>query len=394
MIKRYVSPLLFIFLVFGAPSAMANFGLGPCCPPSVCGIIPCDSGCAGAAINQMGTAVANAINSLNSAYQDLSSGAKDAMDSMNDLGVDVGNALTQQNNDLLNGISASTNKIDLANVAASKSIERNADHTNKSFVNAIKEIEIARATSENIKIFSDLAQPVSGDTGTNQASSIKKFNTQIDQVSASSANDFIQYLNDENNTASGAGKGQHRMQSLKALEDFDQLYRMLTETTLDENDFQNLQSIIGLAVSKYPLTGSSKPNDTEYEISRRRHVAMLAMAYNALLVPASSRMGLDNANWAAFYQDVELNAEGKIGLTGFYHAEIIGKVSDPEWWGSTLRLNESGLEREKVYQSAVSLQLKNHLGSMSESSNELMSILLAKKTELAVRNLNEVFKQL
>ncbi len=394
MLKKYITSFFFIFLFFGAPSAMANFGFGPCCPPSACGIIPCDSGCAGAAINQMGTAVANALNSLNSAYQDLSSGVQDTMDSMNDLGTDVGDALTQQNDDLLNGISASTNRIELANVAASKSLERNADHTNISFVNALKEIEIARASSENIKLYGDMAQPVGGDTGTNQARSIKKQITQMKQISESSTTDFIKYLNDENNTASGAGKGQHRMQSLKTLEDFDKLHRILTETTLDEIDFQNLQSVIGLAVSKYPLVESTKPNDTEYEISRRRHVAMLAMAYNALLVPTSSRLGLDDASWSAFYQDVKPNAEGNIGLTGFYHAEINGKVSDPEWWGSTLRLNEAGLEREKVYQSAISLQLKNRLGLISESSNELMALLLAKKTETAARNLNETFEQL
>jgi hypothetical protein len=394
MKKIYTMSFLVIFFFFTTPNALANFGFGPCCPPSVCGIIPCDSGCAGAAINQMGSAIANALNSLNSAYQDLSSGVQDTMDSMNDLGADVGDALVQQNDDLLSAISASTNKIELANVIASKSLERNADHTNISFVSAQKEIEIARASSENIKVYGDMTNPVGGDTGTNQAQSIKKLITQMKQVSKSSTTDFIKYLNDENNTASGAGIGQHRMQSLTTLESFDKLHSMLTETTLDEIDFQNLQSLIGLVVSKYPLKESTKPNDTEYEISRRRHVAMLAMVYNALLVPTSSRMGLDDASWADFYQDVNPNVEGKIGLTGFYHAEINAKISDPEWWGSTLRLNEVGLEREKVYQSAISLQLKNRLGLISESSNELMAVLLAKKTETATRNLSVTFKQL
>jgi len=394
MTKYGIYPFVVVCLLLQAPSATANFGFGPCCPPSVCGFIPCDSGCAGAAINQMGAAVANSLNGLNSSYQNITNGIQDTMDSMTNLGADGVSSLTQQNNKLLVALSAATNRIELANTVVAKTLERNADHTNTSFVNALKQMEVARATSENIKMFGGLSQPVSGDTGTNQALAIKKINVQMSQISSSSTIDFIRYLKDENDTISGAGMGQHRTRSLKALSDFDRLYRFLTDSTLDDDDFKSLQMVIGLITSKYPLAESSLAADIEYGIERKRHIAMLAMAYHALLMPASSRIGLDDADWAGFYQDVDPNAQNKIGLTGFFHAEINGKVSDPEWWGAVRRLTVAGLEREKVYQSALSSQLKDRLALMSETSNGLMALLLIKKTEYAAKKLKQIQEQI
>lgn len=395
MLKRYFLWFCLLFSATLSPMAFANFGFGPCCPPSVCGIIPCDSGCAGAAINQMGTNVANSLNQLNSAYQNLTSAAQDAIDSMNNLGTDVNDALLQQNQDLLDGLSASTNKIELANVQASKSIERNTDHTVKSFVLALKEIEIARAASENNRFFGDMAQPISGETGADQASAVKRIYVQTNQLLEETTEGFLEYIEDSNGTRSGAGTGQHRMLSLKGLSDFNNLSRLLTASTLDEQDFQGLQTLVGLSVSRYPLPKKDdSPRYLDYELERKRYIAMLGIAYHSLILPATTRAGVDDGAWAKYYQDVNVNAEGKVGLEGFYEAEINGKLSDPEWWGSVLRLNPAGLEREKTYQAALSLQMKDRLGELSQTSNELMAILLAKKSEAKAKELKTNFEQL
>tara|TARA_R110002072_G_scaffold303138_2_gene495479 strand:+ start:16732 stop:17886 length:1155 start_codon:yes stop_codon:yes gene_type:complete len=384
-----------LFLLFILPfNASANFGLGPCCPPSVCGIIPCDSGCAGAAISQMGTSVSQTLSNLDSAYQDLSSKAQDTIDSMNDLTRDVNQELLQQNERLLSSLSAATNKIELANLASAKSLERNTDHTVKSLTSSLKEMEISRIASENNSFFGDLSQPVSGIVGVNKAKSVQKISVQTLQVAESSTKNFIKYISDEQQTFSGAGRGQHRMQSLSSLSKFDKLYPMLIESTMDDDVFQNIQTILALTVSKEPYVKSSLLLDEGYELARHRQIAMLGMVYHSLITPIASRMGTDEASWSDFYQDIKPNTQGKTGLTGLLQGEVLGKVSDPEWWGATLRLNESGLLRENVFQAALSLQLKDRLSSISESSSQLLAIILAEKVGNESERLNRVFEQL
>ena len=387
--------ILPIFILVCLPSiSYANFGLGPCCPPSVCGIIPCDSGCAGAAINQMGTNISSGFNNLSSAHQDLTSAVQDAIDAMTDLGTDVNDALMNQNSDLMDGLSASTAKIELSNNVATKSLERLADHSISSLVNALKEIEIARSTSENNRLFGDNANPVSGETGANQAIAIKTLNTQFNQILISSTEEFVDYVNDENSTSSGAGNGQHRMQSLTMLADNDRLDRILTSRVLEGDEFQSLQLLIGLAVSKYPLVEDKSILDETYNLRRKREISLLAMTYSGLLNASMSKVGLVDASWADYYQDANTNQSGDTSLIAFYEADINGRLTDPEWWGSILRLNQIGLQREKTYQTAVSGHLKVQLDNLSSSSNDLLALILAKKQEAKAEGLSGAHKSL
>lgn len=394
MIKRLVSGVL-VYLVFAIPSvAYANFGLGPCCPPSVCGIIPCDSGCAGAAINQMGSNVASGLNNLNSAHQDLTSAVQDAIDAMTDLGTDLNDALLDQNQDILEGISASTSKIELSNNAASKSLERLSDHSVKTVVNALKQIEIARSTSDNNRMFGDSANPISGETGVNQARAIKTLNIQSVQLIEESTKEFIDYLNDANGTASGAGTSQHRMQSLAQLTTFDRLDRLLTADVLDSDQLQNMQLLIALSVSKYSFPMPGAVPDDDYQLRRKREISMLAIVYAGLMNAAVSKAGLVDTSWAGFYQDVVENQQGNTSLAGYYKADVNGRLTDPEWWGSILRLSNTGLQREKTYSAVLSSNLKMRLDNLSSTSNDLLSIIMSKRFEEDSESLNQMFKSL
>lgn len=388
--------VLAILLFLGTTQiANANFGFGPCCPPSMCGIVPCDSGCAGAALNQMGTNVANALNQLNTAHQNLSDAVQDSIDSMNDIGSDVGDALLDQNEDLLNGLSASTNKIELANNQASKAIERNTDHLVKSFILALKESEVSRSVAENNRIYGDMAQPVSGEIGTNSAEIIKQLLVQSEQLIEGSSKGFIEYISDANNTKSGGGAGQHRAVSLKDLDEFSQLSKMLTEETLEESDFKNLQQLVSLAVSRYPLSNKSNdPQFLEYELERKRYISSLEIIYASFIKSAVMRAGLVSGADQNYYQSWKQNADGKISLNSYYKSEVNGRLTDPEWWGAVMRLNSAGLEREKTYQNAISMKLNDSLMGLSNNSGQLFSLLLLKSAESQSKNLKPVYENL
>lgn len=69
------------------------------------------------------------------------------------------NLNTQQ---LLQGLSASTNRVELSVQQTSKAVERMTDHTVKSMVSALKQVRVAEEVDENNKAYSGvLAQPLS-----------------------------------------------------------------------------------------------------------------------------------------------------------------------------------------------------------------------------------------
>lgn len=64
MNKLYFRFVLLI-LVLTCKNASANFGLGPCCSGAPCGIIPCDTSCAGKAFGNLGTSMQNSFLDIN-----------------------------------------------------------------------------------------------------------------------------------------------------------------------------------------------------------------------------------------------------------------------------------------------------------------------------------------
>jgi len=392
--KKTIFSLFVFSFICNVQTVKANFGFGPCCPPSLCGIIPCDSACAGAAINQMGVSVTSAINTLNSAYNDQTSAMQDAVNSLTNVGTAVSDVLTNQTSNINSGLSASTSKIELAYTSSSKSLERTADFNVQTFVNAIGEIEVARAATGNRLSFGDLAQPLSGLNGANQAAAIKKLYVQTQQIGAVTTSEFMGFLNDVNQTNSSAGSNFHILRSTKLLDSFSRLSYALTSTTIEQADFEQLQKVLGLATSSQPLPKAILPNDLNYELAKRRYISMLAISYQSLFLASSSKMGLDDGVWADNYQDLEGNSDGKVSLSAFYHAETEGRLANSEWWGSVKRLNDSGLRRENIYEKALSLKLKSSLAELSESKNRISAIFLSKKMDEKKINLKRLQNQL
>ena len=366
MFARYLTGLTLLGLLIST-NASAEFGFGLCCPspPSglvPCGIIPCDNACSGSAINQMGGNVSSSINTLNSSYQDLTRSAQSAIDSMTSLGTVTNNTLATQNMDLLNGLSAASNRIELAYIESTKSLERDADHQVITLNTALKEVETNRAVSENNSSFGELSQPMSGRSGANLAASIKASNALFVQLSTLSTENFYNYINDKKNTISTAGAGLQAAILSAQVDDSGILHPMIAANTLNENDLKNLQRLIALSVSPHPLIPTNQSNNIDYELKRRRYIAKMTMIYQSMIIPALSRSGPNNADGVGYYQNAE-------------------------WWGSVLQLNETGLEREKVYRTALSLQLKDRLGLLSQSSSNLMALLLSVKTEAKAEEL-------
>lgn len=81
MIKRF---LMVVVLAALSPNSYAMFGLGPCCPPSVCGTIPCDAGCSGQAITNMGTTFSTDAQSVAQGYTGIANGLQSYLSTVSD----------------------------------------------------------------------------------------------------------------------------------------------------------------------------------------------------------------------------------------------------------------------------------------------------------------------
>ncbi len=370
-----------------------SFGFGPCCPPSTCGIVPCDRRCAGPSIRQMGILVSGAADGLSAVYETLGKDLLDVVQSMSNLGIDITDAYTTRNNDLLKGLEASTARIEMAYAQTEKNLEGYTDHTVTSLVNALTEQSVVRGIEDNRLTIGETTEPVSGDTGANLALTFQTLEAQMAQVLGPSVEGFLHYMKDGNDTVAAAGTGQHRVRSLAALENFDRLDYLLTHTVLDDAHYQSMQDLIGLTVSPTPMREGDLPLETDYELNRRRHAVMLAIAYGALMMPALSRKGIDNGDWVAYYQDLLRNGSGRAGLTAVYRADIQGRLTDPEWWASVRRLSTTGLQREITYQRAIALHLQDRMDILSQSADQVLAVTLAKRLETEARQARRIHEQ-
>ena len=148
---------------FNATPAHAYFGIGPCCAGIICGIIPCDTSCAGTAFIEMGVSVSASLTTLNASYSSLSELLTGVNNSYVAHTSTLSASLTQQNTRYLQGMSANANRLTLAYQQAGIAANRNAETLMTGLHRALKELLLAKTVSENNAAYDHFAQPLSGD---------------------------------------------------------------------------------------------------------------------------------------------------------------------------------------------------------------------------------------
>jgi len=166
----------------------------------------CDT-CIQAAAQTANTNMTAAINSVTSSVQANVSATQALNASVQAVNASLQATINLNTQQLLQGLDASTNRIELSIQQNTKTVERMTDHTVKSMVKALKDVRIAEEVDENNKIYSDtLAQPLSGEIGANRAPLLKQGIVQSNQIWRQMAEDMHEW-NNNTTDVNQAGKG-------------------------------------------------------------------------------------------------------------------------------------------------------------------------------------------
>ncbi|MFY0667792.1 MAG: hypothetical protein JXQ95_07155 [Alteromonas stellipolaris] len=157
--KRLV--LLSCLLGF-SPFSQATFGLGPCCSGAVCGIIPCDNECAGAALTTWGSDMSSGLNTTQSHLEDLTVETNTLNDNIATHYSNVSSAYTSYFTSMFSGLDVLTNKIEFSITLTQKGLEALAESVNAAFHEAFSAQTLFAEISKNDGLYGEHSKTYTG----------------------------------------------------------------------------------------------------------------------------------------------------------------------------------------------------------------------------------------
>lgn len=297
------------------------------------------------------------------------------------------NLNTQQ---LLQGLSASTNRIELSIQQTSKTVERMTDHTVKSMVSALKEVRVAEEVDENNKIYSDeLAHPLSGEIGANRAPLLKQGIVQSSQIWRQMAEDMNAW-NNNTDDVDQAGRGIKKALLLTEEDDVWSPVSLVTQRQITTDESLNLQKLLTMLVNPIPLSSAtdeqmaSSSKASEYEFQRRIINAKLGLAHSVLAKSIADKLPLipiSETDWQKGYVMAEPDENGKVSMMSMLESETIGRLGSEGWYQDVKTRTPAGILREQVYQQAINNQLLLRLVDQEEQKLSMMALLAISEIE-------------
>jgi D-ribose pyranose/furanose isomerase RbsD len=353
---------------------------------SYAGCDPCIQAAAQAANTSMTTAINTVTGSVNanvSATQALNA----SLQAVNASLQATINLNTQQ---LLQGLSASTNRIELSIQQTTKTVERMNDHTVKSMVNALKEVRVAEEVDQNNKTFSgEFAQPLSGEIGANRAPLLKQGLVQSDQMWRKMADDMFEW-NNNTEEVDQAGKGMKKAMLLTEEDEVWSPLPLINKRQLTKDESLNMQKLLTMIVNPVPLPSAtdeqkaSNSKASEYEFQRRIINAKLGLAHSVLAKSIADKTPLipmSDADWKKGYVIAEPDADGKVSVMNMIESETLGRISSEGWYQDVKTKTPAGLLREQVYQQAVNNQMLLRLVEQEEQKLTMLALLAIAEVE-------------
>jgi D-ribose pyranose/furanose isomerase RbsD len=373
-IRKYLE-LAVISLAFSFASGVARAGCDPCIQAAA----QSANAQMTAAINAVTTSVqanVSATQALNASLQAVNASLQATL-----------NLNTQQ---LLQGLSASTNRIELSIQQTSKTVERMTDHTVKSMVSALKEVRVAEEVDENNKIYSDaLAQPLSGEIGANRAPLLKQGIVQSSQMWRQMADDMNTW-NNNTDDVNQAGKGMKKAVLLTEGDDVWSPVPLVTQRQITSDQSVNMQKLLTMLVNPVPLPSAtdeqmaSSSKASEYEFERRILNAKLGLAHSVLAKSIADKQPLipmSDADWQKGYVMAEPDANGKVSVMSMLESETIGRLGSEGWYQDVKTKTPAGILREQVYQQAINNQLLLRLVDQEEQKLSMLALLAIAEIE-------------
>lgn len=346
----------------------------------------CDS-CIQSAANSASNSMSSSLNEITSSVNENVSATNNLNSTVESVGETIGSTIEINHELLSQGISAATNRIELAVQQNTKSAELLNDHLVKSLVQLFKDISVAEQVHNNNKTYDpDIAQPLSGDIGSNRAPLLKQGyvqRRQITQQMSQNMYDWVTVPERETNVSDSA-----RLSALLVEDEsvWDPTPIIGTDVITDE-EFKRVQKLLTVLITPVPLR-ALKPDElatnrggSEYEVSRKLYNAQATLAHAVLAKSVADRLPLipvDETNWKMGYVTVNGEIDGKTSMMSFYDSETIGRLTSEGWYQDMKTKTEAGVLREQVYMQAIKNKLALRMLKQEEDRLLLESLRFAK----------------
>lgn len=349
------------------------------------GCDPCIQASAQQANTQMTTAVNNATTSVQanvSATQALSASIQ-ATDAA------WQTAIQLNSTSFLQGLDAATNRIELTQNQLLKVEENLTDHEINSIAKAFEELFNAEQVAETERMLRpELAQPISGDIGSNRAPLLKQGIVQMDQMWKSMDDNFSQWSSDTE-TVNLAGESITTSMLLTEDESVFDPTPILNSSVVSQDESLNLQKLMTLLINPVPRKAMTDdelardPNAAKKELSRKLDNAKLSIAFSVLskgLAEREAVIPISQDDWQMGYVLARPNADGKTSYREFLESETVGRMASEGWYQDIKTKTEAGVLREQVYQQAINNHLLYKSLQQEEQQLLLLAILAAEET--------------
>ncbi len=377
LIKRFIIVLCATLGLFSTP-AQANFGIGPCCAGFVCGIIPCDTSCAGAAFNNMGASLSTSISTLNAGYSSLTQALSGVNNSHIVYTEALGASLIDQHTRYLQGMSANANRLTLAYQQAGIATNRNTDTLITGLHQALKELLLAKTANENNTTYDQFSQPLSGDILSDQVDTQRALSVNSELFIKQSLKSFNDYLNDTDNTRP---VGSTHIIKAKALTEFvsDKHFNdIFAKNLISGDDMQYVFRVLSLLVEQRPLpsvlSGQTTVDKADFQQRRLNYNLQQLIVFEAIINLVASKLALTPAPESEYYYDPDKDLSGKTSQTEHLNGHVINRLVDPEWYNSIKKLNVTGLRRELTYQQAQKNMILMQQNTLKKQQNRLLAL--------------------
>ncbi|AEE25269.1 hypothetical protein [Paraglaciecola chathamensis] len=219
---------IFCSIVFLAISPIANatFGLGTCCSGVICGIIPCDNECSGAALTSWGASMSSGLDTAAASFNEMTDKTVMTGEGMAEFYTSSTANITEYSVELLAGLDALVDKIDLSILKKQKSLEAMIDSINAAFFRAYSLTAKVKEILNNDARYGELSQSQTSLELINEgevrneydvanqeyAANLMTYVSQVEELEGDSKENswsqtFAEGVNDDSFTLSGIAEG-------------------------------------------------------------------------------------------------------------------------------------------------------------------------------------------
>ncbi|WP_018984004.1 hypothetical protein [Salinimonas chungwhensis] len=194
--KRIFKTIFVVWLTLMSINAKAEIGFGSCCAGATCGIIPCDSTCAGPALIRFGNSFSSLLDDVSNEHSSLAQETENVSTAAVDFYTDLAEQKSKNSKNTLVSMGGMTGKVVLSKRQTLKVLQSQYEQVTNLVVEAIKSLSNIGRYADHERVLGNQALPgnfnrLSDDSDTNLRILKSKKGLEIDiQLLMSSTAEF------------------------------------------------------------------------------------------------------------------------------------------------------------------------------------------------------------